>query len=94
MVYLGYKGMMNSICGWLKLTMETEEMFSGRLATLDLEIWIEEVTNTIMFTFYEKPMVARTVLMKRSAMPEKTWMAILNQEVIWRMVNNSEMLEL
>ena len=85
------EGMMNSICGWLKLTMETEEMFSGRLPTLDLEIWIEEVTNKIMFTFYEKPMVARTVLMKRSAMPENTRMATLNQEMIRRMVNTSEM---
>ena len=58
---------------------------------MDLEIWIEEGTNKIMFTFYEKPMVARTVLMKRSAMPENTRMATLNQEMIRRMVNTSEM---
>ena len=35
-------------------------------------------------------MVARTVLMKRSAMPENTRMATLNQEMIRRMVNPSE----
>ena len=43
-----------------------------------------------MFSFYEKPMVARTVLMKRSAMPENTRMATLNQEMIRRMINTSE----
>jgi hypothetical protein len=32
------KGIMNGICGWLNLTMETEEMFGGLLPTLDLEI--------------------------------------------------------
>jgi hypothetical protein len=50
---------MNSICGWLKLTMETEEMFDGKLPTLDVMIWVEETTNLIMFSFYEKPMVAK-----------------------------------
>jgi hypothetical protein len=32
------KEIMNGICGWLNLTMETEEMFGGWLPTLDLEI--------------------------------------------------------
>ena len=30
------EGMMNSICGWLRLTMETEEMFDGNLGCRDL----------------------------------------------------------
>ena len=34
------EGVMNSICGWLKLTMEDESMFDGVLPTLDLNIWI------------------------------------------------------
>lgn len=38
--------------------------------------------------------VARTVLMKRSATPENTRLATLNQEVIQRMVNISEMLDM
>ena len=53
---------MNSICGWLKLTMETEEMFAGKLTTLDVEIWVEEAGNKVLFSFFEKPMVASTVL--------------------------------
>ena len=32
------KQIMNDICGWLTLTMETEDMFNGMLPTLDLEI--------------------------------------------------------
>ena len=65
-------------------------MFQGKLPTLDIKIWIDEKTNRVMFSFFEKPMVARTVLMKRSAMPENTRMATLNQEMIRRMVNTSE----
>ena len=78
------EGMMNSIFSWFRLTMETEEMFQGKLPTLDVKIWIDEKTNRVMFSFFEKPMVARTVLMKRSAMPENTRMATLNQEMIRR----------
>ena len=82
---------MNIICGWLRLTMETEEMFDGRIPTLDVMIWVEESSNLILFSFYEKPMVAKTVLMRRSAMPENTRMATLNQETIRRMINTSEL---
>ena len=32
------QGIMNSICSWLTLTMEHEEMFAGKLPTLDLEL--------------------------------------------------------
>ena len=32
------KEIMNGICGWLSLTLETEEMFGGWLPTLELEI--------------------------------------------------------
>ena len=36
------KLIMNGICGWLSLTMETEEMFGGWLPTLDLEIRVND----------------------------------------------------
>ena len=61
--------LMNSICDWLVLTMETEEMFNGVLPTLDLELWVTE-ENKILFSFFEKPMTAQMVLHKRSAIPE------------------------
>ena len=69
-------------------------MFGGKLPTLDVMIWVDETSNKIMFSFYEKPMVARTVLMRRSAMPENTRMATLNQEMIRRMVNTSELVSM
>ena len=36
------ESIMNGICGWLNLTMETAEMFNGKLPTLDLEIWVDD----------------------------------------------------
>ena len=80
---------MNSICSWLELTMETEEMFNGVLPTLDLEIWVTE-SNKIMFSFFEKSMTAQLVLHKRSAIPEGVRRATLNQEMVRRMINTSE----
>ena len=83
------KGMMNSICDWLELTMENEEMFNGVLPTLDLELWVTQ-ENRIMFSFFEKSMTAQMVLHKRSAIPEGVRRATLNQEMVRRMINTSE----
>ena len=85
------KALMNNVCGWLILTMETEDMFlSGLLPTLDLEIKVLD-NNKILYQYYEKPMVPDMVLHKRSAMPEGTRRSTLNQELIRRMVNTSEL---
>ena len=91
------QGMMNAICSWLVLTMETEEMFPERmLPTLDVKIWVAVVDgkNVILFMFFEKEMVSPMVLHKRSAMPEGIRRATLNQEMVRRMVNTSEMVPL
>ena len=88
------EGIMNSICSWLVLTMETEDMFVDRkLPTLDIKIWVT-VDNIILFTFFEKEMVSPMVLHKRSAMPEGIRRATLNQEMVRRMVNTSERIPL
>ena len=84
------KDIRNSICGWLTLTMETEDMFGGVLPTLDLELWVR-ADNKVLFKYFEKAMVPDMVLHKRSAIPESTRRATLNQELIRRMVNTSEM---
>ena len=87
-------GMMNSICEFLTLTMETGEDFGdGRLPTLDLNIWIGQ-DNKILFTFFEKPMASTQTIQKMSAMPENGRMATLNQELVRRMLNTSEDLEM
>ena len=87
------EGMMNSICSWLVLTMEHEEMFNGVLPTLDLIIWVSS-GNKVMFSFYEKEMVSPMVLHKRSAMPEGVRRATLNQELVRRMCNTSELVDI
>ena len=85
------KAMMNNVRGWLVLTMETEDMFeSGILPTLDLEIGVL-MDNKIIYQYYEKPMVPNMVLHRRSAMPEKTRRSTLNQELIRRRINTSEL---
>ena len=81
---------MNGICGWLSLTMETEEMFGGWLPTLELEIKTMD-DNKVLFQYFDKPMVLNMVLHRRSAIPEATRRATLNQELIRRMVNTSKM---
>ena len=86
------EGIINSVCTWLKLTMEHEEMFGGVLPTLDLEIWVGE-QNKVMFRFFEKAMVSPMVLHRRSAMPEGIRRATLNQEMVRRMVNTSELVD-
>ena len=87
-----FKAMMNSICNFLSLTMETATDFGGVLPTLDLSIWVRE-DNKTMYMFYSKPMASNMVLQSRSAMPENMKIATLNQEVIRRMVNTSEDLD-
>ena len=83
---------MNGICGWLNLTMETEDMFGGTLPTLDLQIWIRD-DNKILYKYYEKAMIPITVIHARSAIPESTRRATLNQELIRRLTNTSELLD-
>ena len=84
------KDVMNGICGWLVLTMENEAMFDGTLPTLDLQIWVNSA-NKILYKYYEKPTTPITVLHARSAIPEATRRATLNQEMIRRMTNTSEL---
>ena len=85
------KDIMNSICNWLTLTMENEEMFGGTLPTLDLQLWVRREDNKVLFSYYEKPMIPNTVLHARSAIPESIRRSTLNQELIRRMVNTSEL---
>ena len=86
------EGVMNGICGWLVLTMETEIMFDGTLPTLDLQLWVNR-ENKVVYKYYEKPTTPATVLHARSAIPEATRRATLNQEMIRRMMNTSELVE-
>ena len=71
--------MMNSVCDFLTLTMESILDFDGVLPTLDLSIWVAE-SNMTMYMFFSKPMASNMCLQQRSAMPENMKIATINQE--------------
>jgi hypothetical protein len=85
--------MMNNVMGSLTLTMETVDDFGGSLPTLDLRLWVTRL-NITLYMFFEKPMASSLVIQRCSAMPENMRMATLNQEMVRRMVNTSEMVEM
>ena len=88
------EGMMNSICSFLKLTMESCLDFDGVLPTLDLIIWVRKEDNKTLYSFYSKPMASSKVLQSDGAMPENMKVTPLNQEMIRRMLNTSEELDI
>ena len=86
------KEVMESINPDLKFEMELEEDFPDqKLPTLDT-VWLERSPDSdqppqFTFSFYEKIMNSRYVLLEKSAMPYKQKCAILSQEVVRRMLN-------
>ena len=63
----------------------------GTLPMLDVRMWVERDSETgeqeIKYKFYEKEMVSRLVLMERSALPIKTKIQIMVQEIVRRSRN-------
>ena len=60
------------------------------LPTLDLQIWVNS-DNKILYNYYEKLTTPTTVLHARSAIPGATRRTTLNQEMIRRMTNTSDL---
>ena len=58
---------------------------SKKLPMLDVQMWTQN--NRIRYSFYEKPMVSRLVIMEKSALPMKVKIQILAQEVVRRRRN-------
>ena len=85
--------MMNDVMGSLTLAMETVSDFGEKMLTLDLRLWVA-ADNITLFMFFEKPMANSLVIQRCSAMPENMRMATLNQEVVRRMVNTSERVDM
>ena len=86
--------MMNDVSGFLKMTMETCTDFEDEtLPTLDMRLWVGN-DNRTMYSFFEKPMSSNQVIQRKSAMPENMRMSTLNQEMVRRMMNTSELLDI
>ena len=78
----------------LEFTMETEEDFSdGWLPTLDLKIRVNE-KNLIMYCFFEKPTASQMCLQSDTALGQDSLVQSLVNDVIRRMTNTSELVEL
>ena len=85
---------MNSVYNNIKFTVETEEDFNGRLPTLDMELWMEEVKGQnrkkINYSFFEKKLNTPYCVMRSSAMSASSKISTLSQDLIRRMMNCSE----
>ena len=84
---------MCSLVPFLEFTGESAEMFEHqRLPTLDVDLWWDG--EKVSHSFYEKPQVPNRALLKGTALPDSTVRASLVQEVVRRMQNCGEMVEL
>ena len=82
---------MSSILEFIQFEGEISEMFGdSKLPTLDTKIWLCEETNTVKYSFYEKPTCPNRVIQKSTALNESSIRATLVQEVVRRMKNCSE----
>ena len=73
----------NSVRPWLQFTSEEPNEKNGwRVPMLDVEVWAEEKDNhqILMYSFYEKEVSSDLVIMKKSAMNEKTKVVTLSRD--------------
>ena len=85
------KDMMNSVLGFLRLTIEIADDFDDmKLPTLDLKIWIHPTGRIILYEHFEKTMNTNLVLQKASALSENIKVNSLSQEVVRILLNCSE----
>ena len=86
-------GTMGGVEEYLNFTTEVGEDFPGGwLPTLDTSLRVTP-ENKIQYKFYEKPEGAKSTVQMRSAMGENSKYQILSQEMIRRLLNTSEELE-
>ena len=65
-------------------------MFSSyRLPTLDNEIWVDEKTGRIAYSFYEKMTCQNRVVQRETALSDSSIRATLVQETVRRLKKSS-----
>ena len=75
---------MNCVNADLNFTAETAEEFpSGRLPTLDFELWLKD--GKIENNYFQKSMKIDYIVMERSAMGRQQKLSILSNELIRRL---------
>ena len=79
------------------LVFEGEEsgMFgNSRLSTSDTDIWQNEQTGKILYSYFEKPTCPNRVVQKETALSKQSIRSTLTQETIRRLKNCSKALPL
>ena len=78
--------MSNGVRPDIQFTAEKREDHpNGRIPMLDIEVWCEEDkggNQALMYSFYEKMVASDLVILKKSAVDEKTKVTTLSQTVI------------
>ena len=82
---------MSSLVEYLEFEGEESSMFpNDRLPTLDCELWFDENSKSVMWSFYEKPTVPNRVIQRDTALSESSSRSSLVQEVVRRLKNCCE----
>ncbi len=79
-----FKAVGESIHELIKLTKYPSKHADGKIPMLGLKLWIEETDGgrRIMYEHYEKDISSKYVIHAKSAMPMKSKLTILTQEII------------
>ena len=84
--------MANSISEQIEFTYDcADDHGDGKVPMLDLQVWRsrEEGRESLLYSYYEKPITSPLVIMEKSALPASNKMTVLAQEVVRRLRNTA-----
>ena len=84
------QGTLKGVEDYLSFTLEPGEDFGDNwLPTLDLSIAVNK-DNRVLYRYFEKPTSSNITVQKRTAMGEDAKVQILSNDMVRRLLNNSE----
>ena len=84
------QGTLKGVEDYLSFTLETGEDFGDNwLPTLDLSIAVNK-DNRVLYRYFEKPTSSNITVQKRTAIGEDAKVQILSNDMVRRLLNNSE----
>ena len=88
------KDMANSICNELKVTTDDEDSHDDKtIPMLDVQAWRSSDGMRVRHKFYEKAVASQQVMGEKTAIPIKSKITILSQEVFRRLRNTGRNVE-
>ena len=83
-------GTLRGVEDFLDFTIETVDDFEDKwLPNLDTSLQVDR-ENKVQYKFYEKPMCSNVTVQKRSAMGEDAKVQVVSNDLVRRLLNNSE----